>query len=132
MKITPVSIDDLQAGMIVARDVIDQRGAMLMQNGAALTSQMIEILKKRGIEEVLITTPEEESKRRATQALEAATIRARRETALTAKATEKLNIALAMLDEQFMGMNEDEIMVAVKTAAVEYWQGQMEQMSKGD
>jgi hypothetical protein len=45
------------AGMVLAREVLDQRGAVLLPPGAALTEQMLGALLRRGIDRVLVANP---------------------------------------------------------------------------
>ncbi len=48
------SLDQIKAGMVLSRDIIDQKGRTLFQKGTQLTSKHIKNLKAWGIQEVSV------------------------------------------------------------------------------
>jgi hypothetical protein len=44
-----VDVDEAQPGMVLARAVLDPRGAVLLPQGAALTEQALLSLRRRGV-----------------------------------------------------------------------------------
>jgi|GEM_PF-6715273 len=49
-----LAIDEIQAGAILAREVLDARGEMLLPAGAILTGPMFSSLARRGIERLAV------------------------------------------------------------------------------
>jgi hypothetical protein len=47
-----VEVDDAVAGMVLFRDVLDQRGAVLLQKDTELTDSLLTSLRRRGIDTV--------------------------------------------------------------------------------
>jgi uncharacterized protein YbjQ (UPF0145 family) len=47
-----VEVDDAVAGMVLFRDVLDQRGAVLLQKDTELTDSLLTSLRRRGIDSV--------------------------------------------------------------------------------
>jgi hypothetical protein len=47
-----VELDDAVAGMVLARDVLDQRGAVLLQKNTELTDSLLTSLRRRGVDSV--------------------------------------------------------------------------------
>lgn len=49
-----VDLDDAAAGMVLAADVLDHQGSVLLPNGAALTEALLRSMRRRGIDSVPI------------------------------------------------------------------------------
>jgi hypothetical protein len=47
-----IDVDDAVAGMVLFRDVLDQRGAVLLPKDAELTDSLLTSLRRRGIDVV--------------------------------------------------------------------------------
>jgi hypothetical protein len=47
-----IDVDDAVAGMVLFRDVLDQRGAVLLQKDTELTDSLLTSLRRRGIDQV--------------------------------------------------------------------------------
>jgi hypothetical protein len=47
-----VDVDDAAPGMVLFRDVLDQRGAVLLQKDTELTDSLLTSLRRRGIDSV--------------------------------------------------------------------------------
>jgi hypothetical protein len=47
-----VEVDDAEAGMVLFRDVLDQRGAVLLQKDTKLTDSLLTSLRRRGVDSV--------------------------------------------------------------------------------
>jgi hypothetical protein len=53
-KYKEVDLDDAEAGMILAAEVLDHQGSVLLPAGAPLTEQLLTSMCRRGIERVRI------------------------------------------------------------------------------
>ncbi|NUQ34066.1 MAG: hypothetical protein HUU29_03905 [Planctomycetaceae bacterium] len=127
---TSVAIGAAQVGMIVGRDVLDPRGQLLVQIGTTLNEQIIELLKRRGVEEITISTLEDEHRRQVTEAMEIANVKARRDAKLGKRATEKLGSVLDYIDQLFKGHDNDDVMIPLRTASINFWQRRAQEMDQ--
>ncbi|MCA8938586.1 MAG: hypothetical protein KDB07_02155 [Planctomycetes bacterium] len=123
----PVDIGDLQEGMVVARDVFS-KGQMLMQAGSVLSGALINTLERRGVTQVFIQ--DEEDKKESAKNVNTQILVRRLDDQLGKRATEKLNKALARVEAQFVGMDEDPVMGPLKIAAAKYWAQRAKQLDK--
>ncbi|MDB5790772.1 MAG: hypothetical protein JWQ80_796 [Massilia sp.] len=53
-KYKEVDLDDAEAGMILAAEVLDHQGSVLLPAGAPLTEQLLTSMRRRGIDRVRI------------------------------------------------------------------------------
>jgi hypothetical protein len=53
-----VDVDDASPGMVLARAVLDPRGAVLLPQGATLTEQALTSLRRRGVDAVRVEDAE--------------------------------------------------------------------------
>jgi hypothetical protein len=53
-KYKEVDLDDAEAGMILAAEVLDHQGSVLLPAGAALTEALLKSMHRRGIDSVRI------------------------------------------------------------------------------
>ncbi len=57
-----VSLDKLEEGAVLAADVLDARQNVLLSSGTTVTRAHVSLIRRRGIEAVLIKTPEDSAK----------------------------------------------------------------------
>ncbi len=55
-----INLDNAQEGMIVSKDVLNNKGNILIKKGAALTADMIKKLKSLGVLEVCVGTTDKD------------------------------------------------------------------------
>jgi hypothetical protein len=53
-KFKEVDLDDAEAGMVLAADVLDHQGSVLLPAGAPLSEQLLTSMRRRGIASVAI------------------------------------------------------------------------------
>ena len=53
-KYKEIDLDDAEAGMILAAEVLDHQGSVLLPAGAALTDALLTSMRRRGIDKVRI------------------------------------------------------------------------------
>jgi hypothetical protein len=53
-KYKEVDLDDAAAGMVLASEVLDHQGSVLLPAGAALSEQLLTSMRRRGIDSVRI------------------------------------------------------------------------------
>ena len=54
-----IALDDASAGMVLAADLVDGGGAILVPRGATLTDSLLGALRRRGVERCAIVVDEE-------------------------------------------------------------------------
>jgi hypothetical protein len=94
-----VSLDEIRGGALLAVDVLDARGHVLLSAGASLTGAHVSLLRRRGIESV--------------------TVRSEEDRAGGDSAPDPARVAqvLEQLDRNFTGLEDNAIMSAVHRAA---------------
>ncbi len=63
-----LTLDRTSAGMLLADEVLDKQGHILLPAGTILTDQLIHSLENHGIQQVSITVPQSEEQTRHEQA----------------------------------------------------------------
>jgi hypothetical protein len=59
MRHKSISVDILEPGMVLAKDVVGQKGNLIVGKGVEITDRMIGHLKRLGVKKVFIETEEE-------------------------------------------------------------------------
>jgi DNA primase len=73
---TEVSLENIQEGAVLAADVLDARDNVLLSSGTQLTKAHISLIRRRGIESVIVSTPEDQTGDAAAAAVDPAQIAA--------------------------------------------------------
>lgn len=118
-----VTIDELKPAMRVGRDVL-QGGALLVQAGATLSDPVINVLRKRGVVEIIVDSgeaPVELGEPRVGDG----TTRIKKHQELGQRATERFLVMCEVLKQQFSGHEEDEIMRELLMAAHRFWRARI-------
>jgi hypothetical protein len=95
-----VAIHEIQDGMQLATDVLDENGQILIASGRTLSRTQIALLERRGVLTVRVVDPDEVS-----------------EGPVGAPSQEELEGALKRLEHMFEGKKDDPIMKAIYAAA---------------
>lgn len=96
-----IAIHDIRDGQVAASDVFDERGGLLLSEGAVLTLGHVELLERRGVLTVKVVEPDERDARGAADAPDEG----------------EFEKALARLEHMFEGLDDDPIMRAIHAAA---------------
>jgi hypothetical protein len=95
-----IAASEIEDGYVLAEDVKDERGHVLLSAGVGLSRAHVELLERRGVLTVRVTDPDEGGPRPE-----------------TAPSGEELGHALARIDHMFEGTEDDPIMRAIHAAA---------------
>lgn len=95
-----IAIHEITGGEVLAADVMDEGGALLLSSGAMLDSTHVELLERRGILTVRIIEPDGDDGEGS-----------------GAPSEDEFERALARLDHMFEGHHEDPVMRAIYLAA---------------
>ncbi|MHC4201362.1 MAG: hypothetical protein ACYSU0_15335 [Planctomycetota bacterium] len=95
-----IAIHEIAGGEVLAADVTDERGNLLLSSGAALDQTHVEVLERRGVLAVKIVEPDSDG-----------------EGGTAAPSDDEFERALSRLDHMFEGSDDDPVMRAIYSAA---------------
>jgi|GEM_PF-5032432 len=118
MMFDEIEIDELKPGMRVGRDVL-QGGALLVHAGTLLSDPVINVLRKRGVEEIIIESSDVDVPDYVPSNDRTTRITCQHD--LGQRATERFLKVCETLKQQFKGMEEDVIMAPLMMSAHRFW-----------
>jgi len=95
-----IAIHEIAGGEVLAADVTDESGNLLLSSGSALDHTHVEVLERRGVLAVKIVEPEADG-----------------EGGSAAPSDDEFEKALSRLDHMFEGFDDDPVMRAIYSAA---------------
>ncbi|MBN2712026.1 MAG: hypothetical protein JXR97_06265 [Planctomycetes bacterium] len=116
MSVRKCGINDLQPGMMLSQQVMDDKGRVVMPEGARLTPMYIKRLAKWGVEEVMVVDNESETTLKAIGVEEEKP----EKPTITPEEREAMRNIAAIIAERFSNTSGDEVMEELKRLTVRH------------